>query len=430
MGNETISRDVDPAPGTATANESLEADFNNVPTSPVSRLTAKAKRFQVWFYQKLNDLTFSQIFYFAAIIALFSTVDVNGAEQDTALIAGMIALVGLSRELWQLFIKIWDHTLGKGVLFVLYFATANFALAVSALKVNTIAGIEPTILPFTMGFATLLLLPFWIVLASIVFLGTFLVLGNLWLLLCLLLRLIKIKLPFHWEDKSFAVVTLILRLILIPVIIYTLIYAINPYLKQMDMFEEPLEVHFIDSSNLTAAQARELREIPRAEIGAAIERIRKQELGDLAEYPGLSHVPGEQVLADIQRQAAQENGGTSESDTGTQEEESETRFLDKMIAMFIYRFETYQYSRCQKEPQQRILAIDEDSMFVAELDRESATGVVFSVAACEPDYGQRALKRILSPEPAIPSDAAETESNTPVAAPADTGTEPNQGVRD
>ena len=51
--------------------------------------------------------------------------------------------------------------LGKGLILVLYAATANFALAISAIEINIITGIEPGPFVFTLGFATLIMLPFW-----------------------------------------------------------------------------------------------------------------------------------------------------------------------------------------------------------------------------------------------------------------------------
>lgn len=353
----------------------------------IAALRTKLNHFKLGFYDRLSNMTFSQWTYVVAILFLFGHSDANSDDVNRMLIAGSVALVGLTREVWKIFTKVWDHTLGKGVLFVLYAATANFALAISALKINVIAGVEPTIFAFTMGFATLLMLPFWLIVASILFMSTLLILGNLWLLVSLLLRIIGVRLTIYWEDKSFIVITLIARIILIPVVIYTLLYAINPYLKQMDMFGDSLELHFVEADNLDVADLERYSALPQSEIDAAIARIRQQELGANAELPGVSKVTGEQILANIDAYNAQlEAAGETGADIETVTNEGETKFLDTVIAHFIFRFETYQHSRCKKEPEQRALSIDEESVFVAQLDPDATNGVLFSVLPCEPDY--------------------------------------------
>jgi hypothetical protein len=53
--------------------------------------------------------------------------------------------------------------LSKALILVLCAATTYFVLAISALKINLIRGIEPRPFTFTLSFATLIKLPFLIV---------------------------------------------------------------------------------------------------------------------------------------------------------------------------------------------------------------------------------------------------------------------------
>lgn len=355
--------------------------------SKIAALRTRLNNFKLGFFDRLSNMTLSQWTYVVAIVFLLGHSDSESDEVNKLLIAGSIALVGLTREVWKIFTKVWDHTLGKGVLFVLYAATANFALAISALKINVIAGVEPTIFAFTMGFATLLMLPFWLIVASILFMSSLLILGNVWLLVALLLRIIGVKLTIYWEDKSFIVVTLIARIVLIPVVIFTLLYTTKPYLKQMDMFGDSLELHFIEADNLQEEDLERYSALSKSEIDAAVARIRQQELGDAAELPGLSKVTGEQILTNIDAYNAQlKAAGETGEAPQTVDIKGETKFLDTVIAHFIFRFETYQHSRCKKEPEQRALSIDEESVFVAQLDADAGNGVLFSILPCEPDY--------------------------------------------
>jgi hypothetical protein len=58
-----------------------------------------------------------------------------------------------------------------------------------------------------------------------------LIAGNLWLIIGLLLRLIRVKVKVHWEDKVFVFITMIMRLVLIPYVIMSIFFMAVPYAK-------------------------------------------------------------------------------------------------------------------------------------------------------------------------------------------------------
>lgn len=387
-----------------------------------------------WLNKQFGQLTFSQWCYFVAFVVLINQAGDGNNDDQYYLTVGIIAGLGLIRELWQVFAKIWEHMLGKGILLILYAATANFALAISALKINSISGVEPYIFVFTMGFTTLLMLPFWILTASIIFLGSAIVIGNLWLLFGLLLRIVGIKIKLHWEDQSFAVITMIFRFVLIPFLIYVLLQIMNPYLKQMDMFEVPLgltmfengEAAFINAARFNTLSKQQLSEIAqhiRSDQAEPITAELQQKMDTLAlsdmEKNIIYEMSDEDLVRLIDRVKQSSTDDTlvnmdseagnnaaaeaANSDTGatsistqdtaidapvdeTNTDAAETRVLDNLIARFIYRFETYPYSSCAKEEHQRVLPFEEDKMLVAEQDDSKELGIKFYVAACEPVY--------------------------------------------
>lgn len=304
------------------------------------------------FKDQLSQLTLSQWSYLAAFIALLLTLEEVDKDTEVPIAVMLLAGVGLAREMWHLFHKIWEHTLGKGLLLVLYAGTANLAVALAALKINKIAGVEPSPFVFTLGFTTLLTLPFWLIAATVFLFSLALVAGNLWLLCALLLRLVGIRLPIHWEDKSFAISFMILRIVIIPVVIAGLLRIIEPYAEQLDLFEP--QIHSL-SGPLSPEQLAQLKQLPDADpqtMTALIEGIQGQ-------------------TQDVQTEAT----------TAPQK----VRLLDRIVANFIFNFETYPYSACAKEPQQHSLTIDDYSMLVAEKD-DSELGFSFSVAPCSPRY--------------------------------------------
>ena len=317
------------------------------------------------FKQKVADLTVSQWFYiFAGLLLLLSAdQDVNveatrtwRAGQDvnldpTLIWVGVIAGIGLMRELWHVFNRLWENMLGKGLILVLYAATANFALAIAALKVNNITGIEPGPFVFTIGFTTLLMLPFWLLISSIVFFSVALIVNFLWLILSVLLRIVRIKVKVHWEDKSFVFATMFMRVILIPHVIASIFYFTLPFAEQIDILDNPISVV------REALNEQEHLDNNTVEIEASNNDL------------GLVTIEIDPAIASIMASERRLGNGA----------------FDQLIAHFIYHFETYPYSACEKSAQQRSLPIDENLLLLVEKD-ESELGYHFFVAPCDGNY--------------------------------------------
>ena len=67
------------------------------------------------------------------------------------------------------------------------------------------------------------------------------------------------------------------------------------------------------------------------------------------------------------------------------DEEGQIKWLDKLIAGFIYHFETYPKSACKKSSLQRSLPIDENLILLV-VEDNSALGYQFSVGPCVGNY--------------------------------------------
>ena len=365
----------------ADANTALPGPGQSTAASLLDRLPFAERRSQ--FIQKLAQLTFSQKSYLLAFIVFLLVVDENYVESDNIRLVGVLAGIGLARELWHLFQRIWSQMLGKGLLLVLYAATANFAVALSAMKINAIAGIEPTPFVFTLGFATLLMLPFWLISASMVFLSIALVMTNIWLLISIVLRLVRIKVRVHWEDKSFVFLTMFMRLILIPSVLATLMSVLSPYANQIDVFGAGnARIHIVDPTTLTE-QDRAL--LQNATDEQALEILQQIQQRNAEQEKSLTLTPEGTSTAAIEDQKPGDVTGSDDNESQSPEEPEQVRYLDTMIANFIFWFETYPNSTCQKTPEQRSLVIDENSVFLAQRD-DSELGYAFSVQACIPRY--------------------------------------------
>jgi hypothetical protein len=306
---------------------------------------------------KFSQLTLSQWMYLIAFLLLLVHVE-QDVEQDYELWwVGAIAGIGLVRELWHVFNRVWEHMLGKALILVLYAATANFALAISALKINVITGIEPGPFIFTLGFATLIMLPFWLLISSIMFFSVALVAGNLWLVIGLLLRLVRVKIKVHWEDKSFVLITMILRLVLIPYVIMSIFFMAVPYAKQIELFEQPIALF-----KKSVADNKD-------------EKDEKEALKALNDNIEINETDNKNITIRLNQRPF----------SIPVDDDGHIKWLDKVIAGFIYYFETYPKSACKKSPLQRSLPIDENLILLVTEDY-SDIGYQFTVGPCVGNY--------------------------------------------
>ena len=304
--------------------------------------------------KKFSQLTLSQWMYLIAFLLVLIPSE-QGGEQDHELFwVGAIAGVGLVRELWHVFNRIWEHMLGKAFILVLYAATANFALAISALKINVITGIEPGPFVFTLGFATLIMLPFWLLMSSIIFFSMALIAGSLWSIVGVLLRPLGVKVKIHWEDNTFVFMTMLLRLVLIPYVIMSIFFMAVPYAKQIELFAQPIALlKKANADNKVVAQEPN----DKTQIDVIDTKDTKNVTFVFNNRPFLIPV----------------------------DEEGQIKWLDKLIAGFIYHFETYPKSACKKSSLQRSLPIDENLILLVTED-DSALGYQFSVGPCVGNY--------------------------------------------
>lgn len=316
---------------------------------------------------KFSQLTLSQWMYLLAFSLLLLQMGEDIHHESELIWVGAIAGVGLIRELWHVFNRIWEHMLGKALILVLYAATANFALAISALKINVITGIEPGPFIFTLGFATLIMLPFWLLVSSIIFFSAALVVGNLWLVIGLLLRLVRVKVKVHWEDKVFVFITMIMRLILIPYVIMSIFFMAVPYAKQIELFDQPIAL-----LEQASAENKDKTEVPDDKVKVDVIDVIDENENDKNNKNSDKNI----TVRFIQRPI------TIAVD---EEEEDHIRLLDKLIAGFIYHFETYPKSACKKSSLQRSLPIDENLLLLVAED-DSILGYQFSVGPCEGNF--------------------------------------------
>jgi len=138
---------------------------------------------------------------------------------------------------------------------------------------------------------------------------------------------------------------MILRIILIPNVIVSIFFLAVPYAKQIELFEQS--------------------------IALVKTAVKKEQTNELADKTIINEAETKNNTFTFNNRAF----------TLPVDEESQIKWLDKLIAGFIYHFETYPKSACKKQPLQRSLPIDENLILLVTED-DSALGYKFSVGPC------------------------------------------------
>lgn len=301
-----------------------------------------------------QDYNLSQLCYFFATAILFIEWRVSDTPESIDIsTAAIFALCGLIRELLSLFNFIWSFTLGKAITLILYATTANVALAFAAMQINLITGVEPSPFVFTLGFTTVLLLPFWIVTASMLFFSVSLVIANLWLLIRLPMRLVGLRLAIHWEDKKHPLITMLMRIILIPIVMVGMFQLAAPYIA---MTFEDAELRTGLFSNVVTINA---------------EGLENGELQDLSP----------EDVQDIKQGIERFEESKNKFDQTNIER---AKFIRSLVADFLFYFEAYPNSACEKLPEQRSVIIDENMMLMISPDETQDYGYRYEVGVCQP----------------------------------------------
>ena len=348
------------------------------PTNVFTSIKDKINQLRVYVTHKLDALkTFeldklvvwsrkfnrSQWCYFIAMSVLMFHGVFSEVTDTVLYITGAIAFVGLFREMWAMFQRIWSHNIGKAFVLVLYAGTANLALAFAALKINIITGVEPMAFTFTLGFTTFVMLPFWIMLSNVLFLLMGLIIANLLLFISIPIKLFGIRLSVHWEDTHRAGTTMVMRIILIPLVINMLLTVGTPYLAQL---------HFLSEGNTFTLNQ---------ELGEPLSSVDSQNENAIAV------IENDQFALNLNPQNEDEIAiNLARKNADVEQNTDQGMFINHLIADFIYHFEAYQYSMCHKEEKERSVILDDFSTLLITHNPDSEFGYDYRVAPCIPLY--------------------------------------------
>ncbi|NQZ24166.1 MAG: hypothetical protein HRT53_19230 [Colwellia sp.] len=285
-------------------------------------------------------------------------------EPNTGLlIVGSIAMIGMLRELLNIFTQVWQTLLGKSLIFIMYVIIGNFTLAVAARKVNYITGVDPDSLIYAQGFTTVLVLPLWLLLLTSMSLILLFTLGNVWFLFLKLVNLLRLH-PINVRvGERFSVLFIFIRLLLISPIMVTLMQPLNWYNNELNI--EMPGVVFTTS-----------------EIGDSENKDPKNDLIESTEGQSGETSPKEVSVSADDVHSSKQDEGIVILDTDINDAKDKYTDFDRAIATFVYEYETFQLSRCEKTDAERVSIIGEDIILVAEKVEGHALGYKFSARSC------------------------------------------------
>ncbi len=283
------------------------------------------------------------------------------------LIVGSIAMIGMLRELLNIFTQVWQTLLGKSFIFIIYVIIGNFTLAVAARKVNYITGVDPDSLIYAQGFTTVLVLPLWLLLLTSMSLILLFTIGNVWFLFLKLINLLRLHPIKVRVGERFSVLFIFIRLMLISPIMITLMQPLNWYNNELNI------------------------EIPGLTISAGQENVTKDKTAseeqEVIALGGQNDIGLIDVSVNSEEKDNLKQGDEFEiydANTDVVEVSTEVKYtdFDRAIATFVYEYETFQLSRCEKTDTERVSIIGEDIILVAEKIEGHALGYKFSARAC------------------------------------------------
>jgi len=332
----------------------------------------KFKALFLWLPKKLISwwqvLHSNQKIYFVAVI--FGISQEESLTQETMfepstgmLIVGSIAMVGMLRELLDIFTRVWQTLLGKSLIFIIYVIIGNFTLAVAARKVNYITGVDPDSLIYAQGFTTVLVLPLWLLLLTSMSLILLFTLGNVWFLFLKLVSFSRLHTIKGRAKERFSMLFIFIRLMLISPIMITLMQPLNWYNNELN-----IQIPGVIISTNQSPDAENEETINESKVIAIGEGLETEQV---AVPVSSDEIDGKKSDGDLAIIGSQSNTA----------KDKYTDF-DRAIAAFVFEYETFQLSRCEKTDTERVSIIGEDVILVAEKVEGHPLGYKFSARAC------------------------------------------------
>lgn len=194
---------------------------------------------------KFVELSRSQRFYAASLYLIpfwACSLLLPFETMTTSFLLGLVILgmMGVISDVLALYSKIWSYLLGKGAILVIYAMLTNFAFSLSSQAVNSIIGVEPTSLVYSISFVSILTIPILISLCTIVLLGALFLFGQFYMIFSIFAKDLK-KIPalapfFPEKSEPYTIITLVVRFVYFGVTLSLLLILLINFFPTYDKF--------------------------------------------------------------------------------------------------------------------------------------------------------------------------------------------------
>lgn len=286
-----------------------------------------------------------QIIYFFTDMLAYSTI-------------GFVAIIAMAMELWPRFVASWNSLFGRFVIIVSYAIVANFAVAFAAQKLNEVIGVDPSPLFYSIGFASLMMAPIWMLALSAFVMVIYTLFLQAVILFKIILKVLRIEQFVPIKSQKNGLKFALVKLILIPAMFSTLIASIEYYGGEIS------QPKFVDKqfnfNPLTDEKNAQQANVPAV-----------QSLNEKVSAATTNNDVGFKVK---QPQAVEAEVKTGENNSAT---------FNQIIALFVHHVELFKFSQCIKTEQERVLFIGEFDILVSEPDPTHPNKFKFSVRNCQ-----------------------------------------------
>lgn len=308
-------------------------------------------------FPRLAQLHFAQWCYLLASLLAAVFLLLGSDNAVLAKIGAVLLLLATAKEMWQRFTIWWHSLLGKACILIFYAIVLNFSFAYAESIVNSVIGVRPDVVPYSVNLAVLLLAPIWTLIGSMLTLQFYSMLHLLKVMLLLMLRPFGVQSKHLLDDEVFPVWTLMARIVYLPVVTVILTFTLASYFSGHP--EEFLNWGDTEQQqNTPESLQKQLDEIAESQQQSSTSSPNKAP--EFQVFMGDGYVMGDSVF-----------------------KLPTMLWLNKLVASFNYHIESLSASSCKLTPPEHLVHINDYEVLVITPDANQAVGYSYSVRVCD-----------------------------------------------
>ncbi len=344
--------------------------FHNV-RSTYSLMVAKQFHYFQKFSNKLSLYSRPQKLYALAVLVVVLFPDLLG-------LSVAIAFSALIMECLPIVHYSWRSLIGKAVILLTYAVIANFALANAASVVNQVTGVSSDFFTYSHNFAILLYIPAWVAAITIIGLVFFQIMSIAYVSAILLLKPFGIASKFNISKYPHPVITMVIRIALTLLIIV--------FLQNASETSQTKDLHVTETKDRSVMQSlamkphsTEATDKTKSSFPVTNDNLNSLETTvdtlnfDIDHYfTGVSiedTEPSIQFLMKAIKVIQSEN-------------ENDNKMIEKLVAHFIYYFDSDDQTRCQLEEGSRGVVLNDYEVLQITPDEQQQFGYNYHVRTC------------------------------------------------